>query len=316
MSTRKRDIVINAFRRFFQQRGTTLAAASSFYFLLTVVPTALLLVRAIGLIFGDLSAALDQVFIVAQNFFPNLAGGFLITIRELVQTALFGSVNITIVNFIFLIIGSLSFVNSLWTGVYLITEDRTYLSWRNYLRGLSLLGFSSLFVFLILMIPVLTLWFINFLKTNSFILTIYEAIDLPRQLLLDITLLDFDSNFLIKSDYFALTLFVLYFTYAFRQIFESNLSWKHALISAVTFSSGVFILKKVFWLYLQTLKESLLSNYGKAYTLVLGALWIYLLMCFFFFVVALGNELTSRRRALVAHSTKGYHGDGLEGELN
>ena len=96
MSTRKRDIVINAFRRFFQQRGTTLAAASSFYFLLTVVPTALLLVRAIGLIFGDLSAALDQVFIVAQNFFPNLAGGFLITIRELVQTALFGSVNITI----------------------------------------------------------------------------------------------------------------------------------------------------------------------------------------------------------------------------
>jgi len=316
VSTKKREIVIKAFRRFFQQRGTTLAAASSFYFLLTVVPTALLLVRAVGLIFGDLSTALDQVFLVAQNFFPNLAGGFLITIRELVQTALFGSVNITIVNFIFLIIGSLSFVNSLWTGVYLITEDRSYLSWRNYLSGLSLLGFSSIFVFLVLMIPVLTLWFINFIKTNSFILAIYEAIDLPRQLLLQITLLDFDSNFLIKSDYFALTLFVLYFTYAFRQIFKSNLAWKHALISAITFSSGVFILKKVFWLYLQTLKESLLSNYGKAYTLVLGALWIYLLMCFFFFVVSLANELTSRRRALVAHSTKGYHGDALEGELN
>ena len=127
---------------------------------------------------------------------------------------------------------------------------------------------------------------------------------------------DLDSNFLIKSDFFALVLFIIYFSFALRWIFKSRLAWKHAVISAFFFSTGLFLMKRGFWLYLLTLKQSLLSNYGKAYTLVLAAVWIYLIMCFFFFIVALANELTSRRRALVAHSTKGYHGDSLEGELN
>ena len=316
MSTRRRDIAFKAIKRFSSQRGTTLAAASAFYFLLTIVPTALLLVRGIGWIFGDLTSALDHVFTLGQNFFPNLAGGFLASVRELVQTALFGSFKVTIFNIIFLLIGSLSFVNSLWTGVYLITEDRTYLSWRNYLSGLALLGFSSFFVFMIMLIPVIVLSIVNFVKTSPIILSIYETINLPREFLLKITMFDLDSNFLIKSDFFALVLFIIYFSFALRWIFKSRLAWKHAVISAFFFSTGLFLMKRGFWLYLLTLKQSLLSNYGKAYTLVLAAVWIYLIMCFFFFIVALANELTSRRRALVAHSTKGYHGDSLEGELN
>lgn len=312
----KKTPVVLSLKRFISQSGTTLAAASTFYFLLTVVPMALLLVRAIGLVIGDYAGAIDHVFLVAQNFFPQLTGDFLVTIRELVETALFGSAQLTLINIAFLLVGSLSFVNSLWTGLFLITGDRLFSTWKNYLRGIALLGFSSVFVGILFLIPSLFVWFINFLQTNQFVVSLLEILQLPRQFFLKIAILDIDKNFLLKSDFLALTFFIVYFSLAFRWLFKSKLVWKDSIISGITFSLGLFVMKRSFWLYLETSKESLLSNYGSTYTLVLGILWIYFGMCLFFLTVSLATELASRRRALVAESSKGYHGDTFEGEQN
>ncbi|MBH47547.1 MAG: hypothetical protein CME71_05205 [Halobacteriovorax sp.] len=312
----KKNPLVLAFRRFMFLRGTTLAAASSFYFMLTIVPMVLLVVRAIGFIFGDLAGALEHVFLVVQNFFPGLTGGFLTTVRELVETALFGSVKITLFNLFVLLVGSLSFVNSLWTGVYLITEDRSFLSWRNYVRAIVLLGFSSIFVTLLFLIPSFFVSVINFLQTNQTLVSVFEAIQLPREYFLELAIIDIDKNFLLKSDFLALTLFIIYFTFTFRFVFKSRLKWRDALLSASGFSLGLLLMKRTFWLYLEASKHSLMSSYGKAYTLVLGTLWIYLGMCLFFLMVSLACELSSRRRALDAQTSKGYHGDTFEGEQN
>ena len=100
----KENVLFLAIKRFNLQRGTTLAAASSFYFLLTIVPMTLIFVRGIGYVLGDLSGALEQVFLVISSFFPKLTNDFLVAIKELVSTALFGPVKLTIINFIFLLL--------------------------------------------------------------------------------------------------------------------------------------------------------------------------------------------------------------------
>lgn len=305
-----------ACKRFSAQRGTTLAAASSFYFVLTVVPMTLILVRCLGLIFGDMSNALEQVFLVAENFFPKMTADLLFALKELVKTALFGPIKLTLINFVFLLFGSLSFVNSLWTGVYLMTLDRRFLSWRNYLRGVVLLGVSTLFVTVLFGIPSLFVSFINFIQTNTVITYILDQLPIPRQFFIDMAIIDIDKGFLLKSDFIALALFVIYFTFAFRWVFKSRLHWQDALISAGGFSIGLFFMKRLFWLYLEVSKHSLLSNYGKAYTLVLGILWIYFSMCLFFLMVSMATELLERRRALDAAMQQGYHGVVNEGEQN
>src|SRR5690606_15524849 len=158
----------------------------------------------IGFVFGDMSGALDKVFLVAESLFPKMTSEFLFTIKELVRTALFGSVKLTLINFVFLLIGSLSFVNSLWTGVYLLTMDRTFLSWRNYVRGVVLLGVSSLFVVALFLIPSMFVSLVNFIK-NSFIVTsVLETLPMPREIFLDIAVFNIDRGFLLKSDFFAL----------------------------------------------------------------------------------------------------------------
>src|SRR5690606_27793536 len=110
----KQHPFVLALRRFNRFRGTTLAAASSFDFFLTVVPMVLLLARALGFIFGDLNSVLDRLFIVATSFFPGFTTDFLMGLKDIVRTALFGPTQLTVVNIIFLVISSLTFVNSLW----------------------------------------------------------------------------------------------------------------------------------------------------------------------------------------------------------
>lgn len=305
----KNIFLVRLIDRFSKQRGTTLAAASSFYFLLTIVPSILVFVRALGYIFGDLSGALEQVFLMTDSFFPKMAEGFLIAIRDLVTTALFGPAELTVINLLFLLVGALSFVNSLWSGVYLLTQDRSFLSWRNYVTSLFVLGFSSLFVFVIFLLPTLFISFVNFVQTNTFVAAILDILPVPREFFLDLAIFDLDKGFLLKSDFLALLLFVFYFSLIFRWMFRSRLDWKDSFFSGFCFSFGLFVMKRLFWLYLETSKQSLMSNYGKAYTLVLGALWIYFIMCLFFLVVSFATELLERRRALVARNNSSYDDD-------
>lgn len=305
----KKIILFRLIDRFSKQRGTTLAAASSFYFLLTIVPSILIFVRALGFIFGDMSGAIEQVFLVTDSFFPKMTGAFVVAIKELVTTALFGPAQLTVINLIFLIIGALSFVNSLWSGIYLLTQDRSFLSWRNYITGIVVLGFSSLFVLVIFLVPTLFISFINFIQTNTFVASILDILPMSREFFLDLAIFDLDKGFLLKSDFLTLLLFVFYFSLIFRWMFRSRLDWKDSFLSGFCFSFGLFAMKRIFWLYLETSKESLMSNYGKAYTLVLGALWIYFIMCLFYLVVSFATELLERRRALVARNNSSYDDD-------
>jgi hypothetical protein len=70
----------------------------------------------------------------------------------------------------------------------------------------------------------------------------------------------------------------------------------------------------MFWLYLELTKQSLLSHYGHSYTLILGIIWIYLIMCVFFVMVALGSEFLERRCGLDALAQEGYDKDQGQGE--
>lgn len=314
MNKLKENPLFLAIKRFNRFRGTTLAAASSFYFFLTIVPMALLFARALGFIFGDLNSALDRLFIVATSFFPGFTTEFLLGLKGIVRTALFGPAPLTLINFVFLLAGSLSFVNSLWTGVYLLTQDRSFLSWRNYFRGVALLGISSAFVTALFLLPSLYVSIIRFLQKSSVMDFFLDVIPGSRELFFSVAQTSLDQAFLLKSDAIALILFIVFFTFAFHWLFKWRLRWQDSAIVGLCFSLSLFILRRFFGLYLTITKQSLLSQYGHLYTIVVVLLWVYVAMCAFFVMIALGSELLERRRALVETNSKGYHNEQVEGE--
>ncbi len=303
---------MKAIQRFSRFRGTTLAAASSFYFLLTVVPMVLLLARALGFVFGDLNSVLDRLFIVATSLFPGFTTEVLLALKGIVRAALFGPAQLTLVNIIFLLISSLTFVNSLWTGIYLMTQDRHFLSWHNYVRGLVLLAVSSIFVTGLFLLPSLYAHAMRLLQKSNVMDFLGDIIPASRLLFQEISSANFDQNFLLKSDFLALIFLVIYFTFGFRWLFKGKLKTKDALVVGGAFSLALFLLRRLFGLYLETMKESLLSSYGHSYTVLVSILWVYIAMCAFFVMVALGTELLERRRGLEGQLTQGY--DKLAGQ--
>jgi len=270
---------------FQEKRGTTIASSSTFYILLTIVPFCLLLIRVVGIVIGDINSTQVQIFKLLEKFFPDVAPEILLQIQTIVKGPLFAGGQFTILNFLILLVTSLSFFNSIWNGLFLITEDRNYLKFNKHLKGVFVIGVTILFLSFFFFLPSLYFYVGKFMTNNIVINYISETFPRLRGSSEYFSQVNFGFLYVIKSNFFHAVIFSFFFAFLYRWFFSWKLSLKQSFAGALVFSTLVILGKNIFWIYFIYVRESLMRNYGDYYTLIVGIVWLYMTMSFFYFGV-------------------------------
>lgn len=274
---------------FTEKSGTTLASSSTFYILTAVVPTLLLIIRGIGLLLGNVNRVEKYIFHFAKDFFPSLAPELVIMLKNFITGPLFAGRELTIINFVFLTFSGVSFLNSIYNGLYIISEDKSYRSLWKYLRGMAVIGISLAGLIVMFYVPRLMYFGIKFVQTNfimEFFYQNFEMLKAPIKMIKGIRVKEsviFTINFI---NFFGM---LIYFSWLYRWFFNMKITWKQGFIASLCFTGALYIGKSLFWIYFVFVRDGLKQNYGDLYTSIIGVMWVFFLMCFFYYGACICN---------------------------
>jgi len=285
---------------FHNKKGATLASSSSFYALITVVPFALLLVRGIGYFLGNLDRTQKYLFIIGSRFFPEIAPQLLTKLQLLIRGPLFAGANFTLLNFIFLAVTTITFLNSIWMGVYFITEDKSILSPWRILKGFVIIGMTLIMLSLVFVLPPVIIFVVKFMQTNMLTQFFWDNFDFLRPMLKYILKINLRKSYWLNSNMLHISILIIYFTALYRWLFSWKIQMREAFVAAMAFTLSVFIGKSIFWIYIYYVRTSLMRSYGDLYTTVMGVIWLFYLMCFFFYGACVCHIYKERRELGVA----------------
>lgn len=267
---------------FFKRGGATLAAASSFYFVISIIPLLLLLLRLVGFFIGDIVATQAQFFVLAQHFFPNVSPEVIFKVKSMITGPLLGAKSFTFVNGFLLLLSSLSFFNAIWDGLFLMTGSKGYSKWK-YLKGIFLVGITVFILSLTFVAIPIFLFLLKFVQEAPLVSFLWENLEPIRPLIDTLRSIKIEVNDIFSSSFFYAPIFLAYFSFLYRWFFSWKISLFDAFGGAFSFVVMFLLWKSLFWFYFIHVRENLIRNYGDYYTLVAALIWIYLVMCFFFF---------------------------------
>lgn len=138
------------------------------------------MVRGIGYFLGNLDKTQKYLFILGGQFFPEIAPQLLIKLQTLIKGPLFAGTKFTLLNFIFLAISALSFLNSIWMGIYFITDDKSILSPWRILKGFVIIAMTLFMLSLVFILPPAIIFLIKFIQSNLLTQFIYDNFDFLR----------------------------------------------------------------------------------------------------------------------------------------
>lgn len=286
---------------FYRKNGTTLASSSSFYALITVVPFSLLLVRGVGYFLGNLDKTQKYLFLIGQKFFPEVAPELLIKLQNLIKGPLFSGSSFTLLNFIFLGVTTFTFINSIWMGIYLITEDKKHIGPLKFLKGAVIILMSLVMLSLVFLLPPIIIFLLKFMQNNVITKFIWENFDFLRPYLKYALKINVKKSYWLNSSLLHISILILYFTFLYRWLFSWKIKFKEAVVASLAFSLSVFLGKSLFWIYIYYVRSSLIKNYGDLYTTVIGLIWIFYLMCFFFYGACICQVFKERSELQLEH---------------
>lgn len=235
----------------------------------------------------DTIKMIEGLFDLALKVAPDVAPKMLLQVKGIVKNALFAQNKFTLINTLLLVWTSLTFTQSLWTGLFAITAEESLLKWKNRVKGLLLISLTVFFIFLGLSIPSLIYMAVKFIQNNSMISALIKFFPLIKQIIKPVLELELGTSFLVKTNSLAFLIYYIYFIFLFRWIFPKKISYLHSLIGATTFVLGLIISRSGFWIYMNYVRDNLIRSYGDYYTFILGIIWVYFVMGLFFYTLCL-----------------------------
>jgi membrane protein len=143
---------------------------------------------------------------------------------------------------------------------------------------------------------------IEFIENNALMTYFQQKFPQESTILGIFESLKFGTNYIIKSNSLHASIFILYFTFLYRWFFNWKISNSQALVGTLTFVGAIFLGKLLFYSYFAYLRTNLVASYGDYYTAVVALLWIFQVMCFFFFGACLCHVLELRPLKMIPSS--------------
>lgn len=244
-----------------------LAAASSFYFILTFIPFLLLVTRTVGLFMGQKGERFDEIIIYMTQFVPAHLDGIFSIIADIVKKSMFYSSSLSLINFIFLVLSSLGFVNSIWQALEQITLGKHKFSRiKNSFKGLLILFITSTFFVFLFLIPVA----LNFLASMIASLDILRFGDFfsLKEYILKM------NSWAQSANIFSMLSLVVFIFLIFKIILHKVVNLRSILVGTIFFIGTLMTMKSLFFFYVSIVKNGLVTNYGTMYAAVLFLVWI------------------------------------------
>lgn len=285
---------------FIDRRGIHLAAASTFYLILFIIPSLLLSVRFVGWILGDSLLSENSVLSLVFEMFPSDLPAVSTQLQQFLDGPLRGAREYTWFNLFLLGIAGFSFLGSLWSGLSFMSEDRSFLKLSKHIKGMLLLFLGIILMGALFVIPGILHTITVALQNNRLALFLYENVESLRPLLEWFRSGVPEYSFLTTSPLFYGPILVLYFAFCYRTFFDGKILWRESLLASFFFICSMVVGKSGFWVYFFLIRERLVSNYGNFYSLLVAIIWLYLLMCFFFFGAALCCVFSERHKRTIA----------------
>lgn len=285
---------IEAFKLFRHRRVMTLAAAASFYLILTTIPFFMLLVRTAGLFLGNVRETGHQILTMGGTLFPEKSNQILTLVEKIVEGPLFSGASFNLFNVFILIFSSLTFTNVIWNGLYLITEDEKHVSRWKYLKGLVIIFVTIVIFCVTLILPPLVQMFIELVENNPLVDYFQQKYPQGTSVVSFLESLKYGTDIMIRSNFLHASIFILYFAFLYRWFFNWKISNAQAVVGTMTFVAAILVGKLLFYGYFVYLRSNLVASYGDYYTVVVALLWIFQVMCFFFFGACLCHVLQTK----------------------
>ena len=265
------DRLLHGFFHFKKRKGELLAGSATFFSILSFCPVILLFISLTGMAMGDMNQAKDFVLEIVNSNFPHLAPWILKSIEKIVSNQLEGSGNTNMFNTFLLLYSCLGVITSMIFGLHYITKTEPK-------GGFVIEDFKSIgiglvftgFIFTLLLISNKQLLFSVFdIKKSSSMYGVME--------------------FLFNGAMIPSLVSLAFFTAFYKWSMNVPVRTKDAAIGAGSFVACFIFGKSFHWVYMKVARDALTQSYGNFETMIIAVLWVYFLMCAFFFGASVAN---------------------------
>lgn len=255
--------LIHGFFYFKKRKGEILAGSATFFSILSFCPIILLFISMTGYITNDFALAKDHVLNVVNSSFPNLAPWIMESISKIVEGQLKGVSGTNFVNIFLLFYATMGVVSSLMFGLHYTskTEQKGGFIFEDMKSLVAGFMFTS-FIFSLLII-----------SNQNLFYTLIKATPETKQVL----------NYFYKGGMLPALMSLGFFTMFFKYATSRKVTWKDSFQGSLTFVSCFMIGKSFHWIYMTMAKNSLTQTYGNFETIIIAVLWVYFLMCSFYY---------------------------------
>lgn len=259
------DRLVQGFFIFKTRKGELLSGATTFYILMTLSPLLLLVITMYGRAVGNLDEAYSHVMMGIKEGIPHLAPW----IHESLQTIIKSQLSRDSLN---------------WVNIGLLFYTGAGLS------GTLVFGMSN-----IADVQQRGGWIIETFKslisaamiTTFIIITLalsFQA-DAVMSLVKDVPVLR-DVMMYASKGAVQIVLFTGLFTLYFKHITSKNIRYSDAFFGAVTTIAFFVAAKTFYWVYIHYMRAELQQSFGNFYTMIIAVLYIYFMVCSFFYGAA------------------------------
>ncbi|WP_127716920.1 YihY/virulence factor BrkB family protein [Halobacteriovorax sp. HLS] len=262
--------LLNGFFLFKKRKGEILAGATTFFAVLSLIPSLLLFISILGFVTGDVAQSKAIVLETLNSNIPHLAPWILKSISSIVEGQLNSSTSANLMNIAFLGYSLIGLVSAFMYGVRTIGKKEAKGGFIiEDIKSFSIGSIMTFFMGVLLIISNKTLFKMVFFS---------KAQSLPEV-----------TSFLFDYQVVPVLLSLGFFTLFYRFSNGKKISYSNSFLGAVAFVGCFLAGKSGYWIYLNSSKSELAQNYGNFYTIVMAAVWIYYLVCSFFYGASISN---------------------------
>ncbi|ATH07225.1 hypothetical protein BIY24_04525 [Halobacteriovorax marinus] len=293
MTTKIIAKMLHGFFLFKKRKCEILAGATTFFALLSFCPAMLLSISLVGFLTGDIASAKGIVLTSLNENIPSLAPWIMKSISAIVDQQLHTTKSSNVFNTLFLGYSLIGLISALMYGVRTIAGSRA--------KGGYLVEDLKSF-----MIGVCMSLFLGFLFVSSNEVLFKAVFFSGPEKLPDLAKTVFNLQLLpILSS-------IIFFTGFYKFSSGKKIALSHAFLGACSFVALFVLGKSGHWIYVKLSEQELAQNYGNFSTIVMAVVWVYYLVCSFFYGASLSNIEKENVFKIVIKDTPKSQSENLE----
>ncbi|EQC52214.1 YihY/virulence factor BrkB family protein [Bacteriovorax sp. DB6_IX] len=262
--------LLHGFFFFKKSKAEILAGATTFFALLSFCPTMMLMISLLGYISGDVISSKAVVLDTIKDNVPHLAPWIYKSISNILDEQLKTGATVNLVNIFFLGYSLIGLVSAFMYGIRTIAQKKT--------KGGFIVDDISSFLIGSTVTVFMTFLLMATNKTLLKMTLFAKGSPIPQELL---PIFNYSILPVVAS--------LGFFTVFYKLTASRPIRLKDAFTGASAFVSCFLLGKSFHWIYLKLTKADMAVSYGNFYTLAVTILWVYFVVCSFFYGASVAN---------------------------